>query len=215
MARRSAMRPLEDKEHDALSELLEDSGCMSYWELRGLLTAVVSAPTLIPPDTWQRVAFGENAFASPEDAREVIGLVFRLYNQIITELDEYSPVLYNDAPDDIVSEWCWGYVKGARLDPVWFSNENDAAFVIPAAILSGDLPLVGEKDADGKLIEDATPQRQKARAALDVNVLAAYRRFQERRRKPAPATAAPKVGRNEPCPCGSGRKHKKCCGQPA
>ena len=27
---------------------------------------------------------------------------------------------------------------------------------------------------------------------------------------PAPVTA--KVGRNEPCPCGSGRKFKKCCG---
>ncbi len=24
---------------------------------------------------------------------------------------------------------------------------------------------------------------------------------------------APKVGRNDPCPCGSGRKHKKCCGK--
>ncbi len=24
---------------------------------------------------------------------------------------------------------------------------------------------------------------------------------------------APKVGRNEPCPCGSGKKYKKCCGQ--
>jgi SEC-C motif domain protein len=23
---------------------------------------------------------------------------------------------------------------------------------------------------------------------------------------------APKVGRNDPCPCGSGKKHKKCCG---
>jgi uncharacterized protein YecA (UPF0149 family) len=23
--------------------------------------------------------------------------------------------------------------------------------------------------------------------------------------------ASPKVGRNEPCPCGSGKKHKKCC----
>ncbi len=23
----------------------------------------------------------------------------------------------------------------------------------------------------------------------------------------------PKVGRNDPCPCGSGKKHKKCCGQ--
>lgn len=26
-----------------------------------------------------------------------------------------------------------------------------------------------------------------------------------------PAVAAPKTGRNEPCPCGSGRKFKKCC----
>jgi hypothetical protein len=24
-------------------------------------------------------------------------------------------------------------------------------------------------------------------------------------------TTAPKVGRNDPCPCGSGLKHKKCC----
>lgn len=23
--------------------------------------------------------------------------------------------------------------------------------------------------------------------------------------------AEPKVGRNDPCPCGSGKKHKKCC----
>lgn len=32
----------------------------------------------------------------------------------------------------------------------------------------------------------------------------------------APSDAAPetgaKVGRNDPCPCGSGKKHKKCCG---
>jgi SWIM/SEC-C metal-binding protein len=25
--------------------------------------------------------------------------------------------------------------------------------------------------------------------------------------------AEKKVGRNEPCPCGSGKKNKKCCGQ--
>ncbi|MGB2128733.1 MAG: SEC-C metal-binding domain-containing protein [Flavicella sp.] len=24
--------------------------------------------------------------------------------------------------------------------------------------------------------------------------------------------ATPKIGRNNPCPCGSGRKYKKCCG---
>ena len=26
------------------------------------------------------------------------------------------------------------------------------------------------------------------------------------------ARKTPKIGRNEPCPCGSGKKHKKCCG---
>jgi preprotein translocase subunit SecA len=30
--------------------------------------------------------------------------------------------------------------------------------------------------------------------------------------RPAPQRAAEKVGRNEPCPCGSGKKYKKCCG---
>lgn len=29
-----------------------------------------------------------------------------------------------------------------------------------------------------------------------------------------PQTAGGKAGRNDPCPCGSGRKYKKCCGRP-
>jgi SWIM/SEC-C metal-binding protein len=29
---------------------------------------------------------------------------------------------------------------------------------------------------------------------------------------PQPKTADKKVGRNDPCPCGSGKKYKKCCG---
>ena len=29
---------------------------------------------------------------------------------------------------------------------------------------------------------------------------------------PQPKTAEKKIGRNDPCPCGSGKKHKKCCG---
>jgi SWIM/SEC-C metal-binding protein len=31
---------------------------------------------------------------------------------------------------------------------------------------------------------------------------------------PKPKIAEKKVGRNEPCPCGSGNKYKKCCGNP-
>jgi tetratricopeptide (TPR) repeat protein len=34
------------------------------------------------------------------------------------------------------------------------------------------------------------------------------------RKNPSPASIVkPKVGRNEPCPCGSGKKFKKCCGR--
>ena len=29
----------------------------------------------------------------------------------------------------------------------------------------------------------------------------------------APPATSNKIGRNTPCPCGSGKKHKKCCGQ--
>ncbi|MGB7747022.1 MAG: preprotein translocase subunit SecA [Verrucomicrobiia bacterium] len=31
--------------------------------------------------------------------------------------------------------------------------------------------------------------------------------------KPKPKRIGPKVGRNDPCPCGSGRKYKQCCGK--
>jgi SWIM/SEC-C metal-binding protein len=31
--------------------------------------------------------------------------------------------------------------------------------------------------------------------------------------RPKPVTAEKKVGRNEPCPCGSGKKYKRCCGK--
>jgi len=30
---------------------------------------------------------------------------------------------------------------------------------------------------------------------------------------PSPAPDEKNVGRNEPCPCGSGKKFKKCCGK--
>ena len=30
---------------------------------------------------------------------------------------------------------------------------------------------------------------------------------------PRPKIAEKKAGRNDPCPCGSGKKYKKCCGQ--
>jgi len=33
--------------------------------------------------------------------------------------------------------------------------------------------------------------------------------------KPSPVRVSPRPGRNQPCPCNSGLKYKKCCGNPA
>ena len=34
----------------------------------------------------------------------------------------------------------------------------------------------------------------------------------DKRSRTVRKTSAQKVGRNDPCPCGSGKKYKKCCG---
>ncbi|WP_420636181.1 preprotein translocase subunit SecA [Candidatus Palauibacter sp.] len=54
-------------------------------------------------------------------------------------------------------------------------------------------------------VRDLTPDDTAARAAL---------RGGRPRRAGPPATAAKAPGRNAPCPCGSGRKYKKCHGRP-
>ena len=41
---------------------------------------------------------------------------------------------------------------------------------------------------------------------------AAQLRKEAKRSVAAPKVTRPKIGRNEPCPCGSGKKFKKCCG---
>jgi len=44
--------------------------------------------------------------------------------------------------------------------------------------------------------------------------LAVFGQRRRRRRKTKPKRrSTPKVGRNDPCPCGSGKKYKKCCGK--
>jgi hypothetical protein len=53
---------------------------------------------------------------------------------------------------------------------------------------------------------------------MAAGLMGAYRYFREGRRRNVAATfnseprSTSKVGRNEPCPCGSGKKYKKCCG---
>jgi uncharacterized protein YecA (UPF0149 family) len=64
-------------------------------------------------------------------------------------------------------------------------------------------------------VEGITPEMRTAiveRLPVILQVVAAYWRdpdWQPPRSEPVRST---KVGRNEPCPCGSGKKFKRCCG---
>ena len=52
-------------------------------------------------------------------------------------------------------------------------------------------------------------QKQAAEAEEKFNREAEAKRLEEARLE----RAAAKVGRNDPCPCGSGKKYKNCCGK--
>ena len=57
------------------------------------------------------------------------------------------------------------------------------------------------------------PQAQKFESGQSPAEAAASRHQSPVQAKPAAASSHPRVGRNDPCPCGSGKKYKKCCGQ--
>ncbi len=78
-------------------------------------------------------------------------------------------------------------------------------------------------------VQRVSPEEEQARAEAEKEALAREFRHREepatelsysgggesetRPARSKPAKAAPRVGRNDPCPCGSGKKYKKCCGQ--
>lgn len=83
----------------------------------------------------------------------------------------------------------------------------------PEVSFDDDRLVIELREAFRLLDAELTPAQRERLERLD----------EERKRRRALATASPaagtvrregvKVGRNDPCPCGSGKKFKKCCGQ--
>ena len=66
--------------------------------------------------------------------------------------------------------------------------------------------------------EEMTPEQEsaiqtlaEAKAASVENIVGAEQMPTFRFIKPRPVVKDHKIGRNDPCPCGSGLKYKKCC----
>lgn len=104
-----------------------------------------------------------------------------------------------------------------------FSARDAAAWAKSAAFTKLEVLEVvagGEADVDGVVQFAATfvehgktqvlSERSRFERATPGDVTTPWRYVG--REKLAPTRAAAKTGRNDPCPCGSGQKYKKCCG---
>lgn len=61
------------------------------------------------------------------------------------------------------------------------------------------------------VIEDQLPNIYKQFHKRHIKLKAIYAHCRKKDHSPKEEIQLPKVGRNDPCPCGSGKKYKKCC----
>lgn len=219
--------PLNDVEFEELDDLLlsveHDDAMLNVSEFDGFVTAVVSGPDMIMPSVWVPAVWGgeDNApvWDSMEEYQFIFGLMIRHMNTtsatLMQDPAEYEPCFLESKVKGvtywIVDEWCEGYMKGVELYSDRSATSPDMKSMLAPIhkfTLASDWDRSKEKD-HGQIRQ---LQEQIAPAALAIH---SY--WLARRSPPTPQSAPhtrvePKVGRNDPCPCGSGRKYKKCCG---
>ena len=186
---------------------------------------MVTCPDPIPPAERLPVVWGGPDASLFEDDREerwYCDLVADHHASIIAALAKgpgrYRPFLEVDTPNrEVLWElWIEGFAAAVDLRPdAWDGLMDDASDDVSQAV-AGLTTLIEiatdasdlERDVIDQLTEDAPDL-----IPGWIEVLARRRTSSDA--APFPVVVPPaalKVGRNDPCPCGSGRKHKKCCG---
>jgi uncharacterized protein len=223
--------PLTEADLDRLEELLEaeifGEESMRLDEAQALICAVVSSPEPIQPAVWLPEVLG--AAASKVDdpvVGETVELLIRLNNDIAQSLladETMSPLLY---PVDEGSEeydfaaWADAYVFGAGLGGDWYElagkHADDLSELLePLFMLNGMLKEDAEKSGERWFLpaEEARLMGD-IQDNLPVIVQTLYNFWRAKRGGMTVQHDEPKSGRNDPCPCGSGKKYKQCCGRP-
>lgn len=210
---------------DALDrQLLDQPEAMLVSQLDGFLTGIVVSPDLITPGRWIPLIWAgdegdsEPDFENEEDLQAFLNLVMIHYHAIIDALAHpgaYAPVLETDTRTDetMWEMWIDGFAQAMALSPDGWARidaDDDAGC---HAALKGIRTL--RDFAEGDLaLDDKEEDRWDAEAPdlipIWVEMLHQWRVENDPRRPVA--VRRTKVGRNDPCPCGSGKKYKKCCG---
>ena len=194
-------------------------------ELDGFLAGVVVCPDLIKPSEWLSVIWGGESpeFDSQHQAQGVIDLIMKHYNGIIRQLDrgEYSPLYDIDVDDSILWEtWVEGFFSAMELRPgAWIAlAEDDDEDLQRALFVLGRLGDLAAPPYGGDPMDSDAVMKEYASDLIPMHVALLHETRLRKAAKNAPFPNAPfpldfgpKVGRNDPCPCGSGKKFKKCC----
>ena len=198
-------------------------------ELDGFIAGLLGVgPELIKPGDWLPIVWNRDradqqpVFEDLGHVNRVLGLVMEHYNDVARTLmenpDRYSPLFAIDKRnDDVLWElWIEGFEKAVALRPAAWKAFLDADGDTVAA-MSGMLMLaaIARRDEEVKDHDTASATAPDRIAHWVVNLnewrLANYQPTQSIDPRGGSASRK-KVGRNDPCPCGSGKKYKKCCG---
>jgi uncharacterized protein len=199
-----------DPDLEVLGELLdqlEEQGAMDLEELDGFFTALHCAPDIVSPSEYLPEVVGdgfenEEIFPNDEAIRLFLDLLAHHWDDVGAALsgeDFFVPLLMEDEEGKSYgNNWAIGFIRVLAL-----ANENNP-------------------DPEMRSYEAVSDElREKLIAGISLTVTGLYPYF-ARQREVAELNAAGKqsqrvgergkIGRNDPCYCGSGKKYKKCCG---
>lgn len=193
--------------------------------LDGYLTAVVIAPRLTMPSAWMSGIWGAEGpvFEDGDEAQAFLGALMLRYNDIVGEVEgaRLAPLyrheeLRRQSVLDAVAQWSRGFRRGLETCGEDWGRLMDDPYL---RALLGPIGYFCEEEKTGALaiMVPAEAERVASFAAETIPMMvdALRRRFRVSavlpQVLPAPRRAI-RVGRNQPCPCGSGRKDKRCCG---
>lgn len=204
-----ALQPLSESEVAALDQQLTASGSASLDYARGVFCAIACGPVPVEPTTWLPWIIGA---AVPDKAtlRQILELLVRDAQSIAECLELGQPWL----PDSEASltQFCKGFTRATQSDPEWQRASDVFIKLLPIAVKAGYLDLANVERFVPESAPSANDWVSAEHEQLPERLLEIHRYFAPRRAERRPARNE-KVGRNEPCPCGSGKKHKKCCAQ--
>ena len=217
-----------DQLENCLIALPYENDGMLLSEFDGFVTGILVCPEMIMPSEWLPVVWGDgNApnFADMDQAQATMNAVMAHYNRVAGDLAKPEPeyeAVYDSDPisGDLMWEpWISGFERAMQLRPKCWettlkSTDEEVRSTIPMILALHEIAS-GSSSLEDKAIRELDEIAPDMIPDLVMN-LNAWAKSQPKIPGVANLGTAPtgrtKVGRNDLCPCGSGKKFKKCCG---